>query len=75
MFDVVFLVAVGIIILSATSFFRHRRRVGRIFDLAEREIERDFRRREASAPAQVECSHCGNRGPAGEDCPSCGARL
>lgn len=55
------------------TFFKQRRTIGKIFDVAERELDHRLNKHQKNTPRLVECGHCGSQVTAGEDCPKCGA--
>jgi uncharacterized paraquat-inducible protein A len=75
MFFVVFGLAVAGII---SGFFRTARMSSKIFEVVERELDKQLANSQtpADAPAdKVHCEHCGCSVPTADKCPNCGANL
>ena len=69
-FTLIFLTSIAIFAFVAYAIFRQRKTINKIFNAAEREIDRALN---DDGPALATCGHCGSRVPAGKDCPQCGA--
>ncbi len=68
MFGIVALFIVG----SGIAIFIFQAKIfGKVFRIAEKEIDR--RNKELEGSAKIECEHCGTLVTPGEDCPNCGA--
>lgn len=77
-FPTIFLVIFGIVVVfiigSGIAIFVFQVKVfGKIFKIAEKEMDR--RVAESEEPAKVECTHCGTMAERGNDCPNCGASV
>ena len=72
-FALMFAVFLAMLVLVGFGFVRHARTANKIFQLADRELDR--RLAETRTAADVECVHCGSRVPTGTHCPNCGASL
>ena len=75
---IVFIAAVAVmVIVSAVifgfTFFKTARFTNKVFDHAERELDR--RASESKAPQHVVCNYCGSKVATGQQCSNCGAPL
>ena len=78
LFGVVFAVIFALVFINiARGIWVTSRMSGKVFDLVERQLDRQLSERDGAAreAAKPQCAHCGSSVGAGEKCPNCGATL